>query len=380
MDQNNDNDNYNATTIIEDSINFHAHELLVDYSDQVPCRKCIHNDREQKLGKRDVHGNFMKDRIGVIRKEKKLDKLQDDVYDHDSGGESDFNFDDSGQGNGYLKDELNSLDFENSDVQGPSKTKYLKALKEMELDKTRKFKCPECDRYCNGKKARNRHMRERHPTKWEKYRPHMAINISAAKLQAMDEIVKDTESGLYSCVVCNKVFHPTARHLYGKCQNLEADIVAHVEAVHYGMDKAKRIRREANRVDLELPCTICGKIFKRKSHLDRHMKSHSDERPFSCDICGVKFKHSKDIVRHKLENHGDPNCPNFKPTSVKCLAPDCGIVYKRRDNMVAHLKKHHPLLYELEMQNRMERRNKNKVGSRTYNMKMQAAIDGQLIS
>merc|ERR1719373_45060 len=100
------------------------------------------------------------------------------------------------------------------------------------------------------------------------------------------------------------------------------------------------------------------------------MKSHSDERPFSCDICGVKFKHSKDIVRHKRENHGDPNLPN-PFTNIKCLAPDCNMVYKRRDNMVAHLKKQHPLLYELEMQKKIDRRKKNAVGSQAYNMKMQ---------
>ncbi|CAL4065994.1 unnamed protein product, partial [Meganyctiphanes norvegica] len=33
------------------------------------------------------------------------------------------------------------------------------------------------------------------------------------------------------------------------------------------------------------PCSVCGKEFKAKRDLERHMQTHTGERPFPCTIC-----------------------------------------------------------------------------------------------
>lgn len=41
------------------------------------------------------------------------------------------------------------------------------------------------------------------------------------------------------------------------------------------------------------PCTICGKVFQHRSGLAYHLKTHSDEKPYSCPVCAKLFKSEK---------------------------------------------------------------------------------------
>ncbi|KAL0983784.1 hypothetical protein UPYG_G00132770 [Umbra pygmaea] len=52
-------------------------------------------------------------------------------------------------------------------------------------------------------------------------------------------------------------------------------------------------------------CSQCGKIFKQKSHVLRHIRGvHSDVRPYCCPQCNKGFAQKYDLARHQTQVHG----------------------------------------------------------------------------
>jgi hypothetical protein len=46
------------------------------------------------------------------------------------------------------------------------------------------------------------------------------------------------------------------------------------------------------------PCSYCGKIFKKNSHLQEHLRMHTGERPYECDVCGSTFGWKISYTQH----------------------------------------------------------------------------------
>ena len=54
---------------------------------------------------------------------------------------------------------------------------------------------------------------------------------------------------------------------------------------------------------LEFPCELCGKVFKRKDIMKRHMEIHLNERKYQCAICNKAFNTSSQLGTHKNKVH-----------------------------------------------------------------------------
>ncbi|EJD43319.1 hypothetical protein AURDEDRAFT_167735 [Auricularia subglabra TFB-10046 SS5] len=48
----------------------------------------------------------------------------------------------------------------------------------------------------------------------------------------------------------------------------------------------------------------CHKAFERQGHLDTHMNSHTNTRPYKCHICHADFTASSNYKRHMRDQHG----------------------------------------------------------------------------
>ncbi|KAM9797754.1 uncharacterized protein ACBT44_017708 [Syngnathus typhle] len=46
------------------------------------------------------------------------------------------------------------------------------------------------------------------------------------------------------------------------------------------------------------PCSFCSKIFSRTHHRDRHMQIHTGEKPISCSICPKRFRDRSKMMTH----------------------------------------------------------------------------------
>ncbi|KAL4913941.1 hypothetical protein BDW62DRAFT_205093 [Aspergillus aurantiobrunneus] len=64
-------------------------------------------------------------------------------------------------------------------------------------------------------------------------------------------------------------------------------------------------------------CVHCGRSFRRTEHLERHVRTHTKEKPYTC-FCGAAFSRRDLLKRHMgIAGHEDSNPPNAKTTSPK---------------------------------------------------------------
>eukprot|EP00466_Bigelowiella_natans_P009566 jgi/Bigna1/147260/aug1.135_g21968 len=76
-----------------------------------------------------------------------------------------------------------------------------------------------------------------------------------------------------------------------------------------------------------LQCPHCPKLFQNNSRLERHIRSHTGERPFQCSVCGDRFKQKCHLTVH-LRRHQDFKCPM------------CGSQFMQKEALIAHMSTH----------------------------------------
>ncbi|XP_032850923.2 zinc finger protein 397-like [Tyto alba] len=77
-------------------------------------------------------------------------------------------------------------------------------------------------------------------------------------------------------------------------------------------------------------CTECGKGFKGRSRLLKHLQTHTREKMFECVECGKSFSRKANLVVHQRIHTGE------RPYKCK----ECEKTFSRTSNLIAHRKTH----------------------------------------
>lgn len=163
-----------------------------------------------------------------------------------------------------------------------------------------------------------------------------------------------------SCSLCNKVF-PGQKNL-----KRHMGVVHSQDRPHECLECGKKFKMKsqlARHMEIhsgqrDHVCVKCGKSFRRKSHLEDHITIHTNEKPHKCNLCDKSFTTKSSLVRHTNYHKGEkPHqcsfCGKlfFDKSNLKThmmihtgekpfVCPECGKNHTTKGNLKSHLLVH----------------------------------------
>ncbi|XP_074095896.1 uncharacterized protein LOC141525340 [Cotesia typhae] len=82
--------------------------------------------------------------------------------------------------------------------------------------------------------------------------------------------------------------------------NFAEDMLCHLKENEIIMEKPDPV----SRVRKKHMCEQCAKSFRCQSHLERHKRIHTGQRPFICNICSMSFNQQEVLRKHQESHQG----------------------------------------------------------------------------
>ncbi|XP_054746875.1 zinc finger protein 432 isoform X2 [Anastrepha obliqua] len=170
---------------------------------------------------------------------------------------------------------------------------------------------------------------------------HAEIDVKSVVISKKGDVKpRRRYSGKFTCDYCQKVFKNRSRMLTHRRSHepnrpkFECEECGRLYATKQAKDV--HIRTFHNRSGLK--CPICGKVYVISKLLEVHMRYHTGDFPYVCDLCGQKFAQMCHLNTHK----------NVKHNSVRysCEHPGCGKFFTSSASLRNHEFSHSAMPFE----------------------------------
>ena len=83
------------------------------------------------------------------------------------------------------------------------------------------------------------------------------------------------------------------------CSRIPDDEEDDLEANHHQIQKEKTtFKKKGVKRKRGHECDVCEKVFRQAGDLQRHVRIHTNEKPYKCDVCEKRFRHSSGLKYH----------------------------------------------------------------------------------
>ncbi|XP_055692056.1 oocyte zinc finger protein XlCOF26 [Lutzomyia longipalpis] len=113
-------------------------------------------------------------------------------------------------------------------------------------------------------------------------------------------------------------------------------MTSELEDVEDSPDQERKLK--TSRSNYKCPWENCGKGFRRENEFDRHLFTHTGIKKYSCEVEGCKKSY---IIGDHLRRHVRVSHEVIESEEIPCTAPDCGMIFTTRSNMVRHYRRKH---------------------------------------
>lgn len=121
-----------------------------------------------------------------------------------------------------------------------------------------------------------------------------------------DALQSETADRIVYCQYCGKPFRNRGqlkRHMVVHQKDRPRPYRCDLCGKCYSYAQVLEVHRRTHTGERPYHCKFCGRRFNQNGHLKEHERIHTGEKPFGCPICGKRFIQSSQVRKHVNYHH-----------------------------------------------------------------------------